>query len=845
MADAGNNSRKLKGNKGKLQESTGKLSLYIKIGWTFSKGSPSGTYILKINGKNLNKNKAGDPFNGEIKVEQSADLNGPGELFINLTNGPTYHAQVNIGGLPNVATPDGLARRLTNLGFYAGPDTNGKCSTRMAWAIRAFKRVKMNNFVRNSKEVENNIVTYNFLKAVRDAYGQQPDDSFDNKERKEFPASNEPVPYCGMFGDHVYYRGSFETKGRADDIDQGPGQNGIWAGKSAAPEAGKPRPEPEWIAGDYTLYLRAYDPNETKVDPQTKKKIKIQPFWNRINLPQPLHMTQFVLFELGYWLVGGEPVEADWAKITGRSWVSVSKTETRNKYIPNGKYDRYTQWAVREFQCHAKFPNVAKEDVSSKDLRYMLRVFKATQNNPPKLSGDACYPKDGKVSGALNEATRKALQAWADGALRCPVIVYSQYTDEEEAKAQARAKRNGKVRKAQGTLLRENLWLYNDHASTAPRMYAIDYSGYYTIPSEYQTPVVTWREYNFPKPIILGDYAIYKPNSGPRSVAPSHTWANVEITPSTMLGKGGNNGAGLTDKELALFKVIRAAANFECYGFFDIVNAYDNVTISFGPCHWTLANCSGSGAGDGREMPAFLAYVQQKYADCFKNFFGNFGLFPKRNWPNKDNSNENRISMDSAGTYNDRITIQTENKENVILCGVSGTDPERLEENKYAKNWHSFYRFQMACRTSSDLHRAMWDFTGFRIRDILNKTFTIARAERRVGDYVTSEKGVAMLLRWHIRWPGHLFRESTKKNPNYLEKLLTDVISTNSKETQVREDEILLKLSEVGGPKTDGHLTEIYKSTNILMNGTKSYSRLNVTSLSGESDSFRNKMEAK
>jgi hypothetical protein len=51
---------------------------------------------------------------------------------------------VSRSGGPHVSTPDGLARRLTNLGFYAGPDTGGKCNARIAWAIRAFKRVKMN-----------------------------------------------------------------------------------------------------------------------------------------------------------------------------------------------------------------------------------------------------------------------------------------------------------------------------------------------------------------------------------------------------------------------------------------------------------------------------------------------------------------------------------------------------------------------------------------------------------------------------------------------------------------------------------------------------------------------------
>jgi hypothetical protein len=61
-------------------------------------------------------------------------------------------------------------------------------------------------------------------------------------------------------------------------------------------------------------------------------------------------------------------------------------------------------------------------------------------------------------------------------------------------------------------------------------------------------------------------------------------------------------------------KVVRTAAHFECYGYFDTVNAYDNVTISFGPCHWTLArSCAGEPPEGAREMPAFLAYMKENY----------------------------------------------------------------------------------------------------------------------------------------------------------------------------------------------------------------------------------------
>jgi hypothetical protein len=392
----------------------GRYSLYINLGWTFSddfRNRPSGKYTLRINGKTIRDRNNNQFSNGRIALKENIkDLKGEGELIIKLTNGPAYYAKVKLGELPDIATPDGLARRLTNLGFYAGSDTKGKCSERMAWAIRAFKRMKLNNFIHNSKEEENNRVTVNFLKAVQRAYGAHPDDTL--TQELQLTAATDSIPYCGMFGDYRYNRGSFEDWKQADDIDQGPGQTGIREGQSAKTEAGKPEPDPEPIAGEYTLYLRVYDPNETIEDPKTKRKIKVQPFSNRINLPQPIHMAQFVLFELGYWAVCGEEDGS----------VDEDNALNRQKFIPDGWYGRNTQWAVREFQFHAKFEFAAKEDVTSAEKEFLHLVYKATGDNPSQLTGDARYPEDGKVDGELNEETRKALQAWADGALRCPAF---------------------------------------------------------------------------------------------------------------------------------------------------------------------------------------------------------------------------------------------------------------------------------------------------------------------------------------------------------------------------------------------------------------------------------------
>jgi hypothetical protein len=800
-------------------------SLMLRVGWTFSDNSkdlPSGEYALKIG----NQSNIGGKFsNGLIDIKnQLHALKGEGELVINFTNGPSYRAKVIIDSLPNTQTAAGLARRLTNLGFYAG--TDGTFNGRMAWAVRAFKRAKMNDFTRNKVEMENNTATKAFLTAVQKAFGVHPGDSVAGD--LNLKASTASVEYCGMFGEHVFRRGSFEERGKPDDRDQG-ARTGIWGGVSAA------KMRDQKIAGEYSLYLRAFDPN------------KESPFSNRVNLPQPIHMAQFVLFELGYWFVDGQETEKEKTTIDVKKWIKIDNTWTRNSFKPDGGFGRCTQWAVREFQCHAKFDYAAKEDVFSEEKRYLPRLFKLSKN-PPKLSGDACYPKKSKISGALNEATRKALQAWADNVLRCPVIIYVSTDNKNKGSDLTK-------------LVKENIWFHNDHMDTAPRMYAIDYSGYYTIPDAYGGQV---DPHGFPKPIIVGDYQlVWKRNkdgtkmadgsmkySGPRSKPDKLSWKSqdVEITPDSLMGRGGINGVGLTEKELSTFKVVRTSAHFECYSFFDCLNAYDDVTISFGPCHWTLAGCYSGEAEAERELPAFLAYVKHAYPETYQTFFGIFGFSPAKNWTsnvnNRPDQKEKGVIYLGGAAYNTQIKIQIESGDGYqLLCGAM----ESLSENKYGKSWHLFYRFQMACRTSKYLHHAMWDFTRFRIRDILEIKIThtvssgkeIKTEEKRIGDYVTSEKGVAMLLRWHIYRPGHVSGQTVA---NIIRKNI-DRYSKEGQE-QKREDAILEQISIDGGAINDGVL-KIYNSTDVPQSGLKGYEfyklelGVNDRKLSSEYKSFK------
>ncbi|MBX2808904.1 MAG: hypothetical protein KTR20_09775 [Cellvibrionaceae bacterium] len=759
-------------------------SIHLAIGWVFDSGTPEGDYELILNGQTF----TGTLSSGTIRIDQQLNsLTGSGTLKISLTDGPIFTSDIRLG-LEPLQTVGGLIQRLTNLGFYAG---SSDYNTRAQWAMRAFKRAKINQFQRNQTVDENNAITTEVITAIQQAYGAHPDDAISIPHLGMTDASNTTSP-CAMFGSHTFTRGSFEAQGVQDDRDaSGAGNNGIWLGTSAAGAR-------ENIAGNMTLYVRAFDPNAGEAA-----------IPNRINLPQPIRMAQFVLFELGYWVVKGSG-----------GWVTVGGTTlTRNQFTPDGHFGRHTQWALREFQCYAKLNHAAKEELYSTEARYLPRLL---GESPVSLVGHERLPNEARISGALNQDTRNALQAWAEKALRCPVIVFgSNDTDSTVA--------NG----SDLTRMRiENIWKHDDYNTNDLRMFAIDYSNYYNIPATY-TGSVTVGQYTLPKPIVMGQYS---PNiqGGPVTYPRfDHSWnsADVEVRPDTMLGRGGLNGAGLSAAELSTFKIVRTSAHFECLGMFDALNAYDDVTISLGPCHWTLARCHGRSRLDGREqreMPAFLAYFRQTYPVAYEATFGKFGLYPENNWP---------LTISGNRTYDDNITIQTETGQ-TLLCGVLATQAERMQENTYCKTWHSYYRFQMACRTSSDMHSTMWDFSRIRVRDILGYEFIIRNTETgerttyRVSDYVTSEKCVAMILRWHIKRPSNVI--------NALRNIIPPIAAIHPNATQARENAIRADIVAQGDRVTSNAMTQINNFTNIPQQGINNYYQLNLDQpeLSEDVDSF-------
>jgi hypothetical protein len=104
------------------------------------------------------------------------------------------------------------------------------------------------------------------------------------------------------------------------------------------------------------------------------------------------------------------------------------------------------------------------------------------------------------------------------------------------------------------------------------------------------------------------------------------------------------------------------------------------------------------------------------------------------------------------------VTVQQDDGSYVRLAA-------NVREADYFRSWHWFYRFVMAGRTVDGFRMRMWDMARMRIRDIRSAPWRPAaglahvpdgsggKRPAAIGDVYSSERAMALLLRWHIRAP--------------------------------------------------------------------------------------------
>ena len=374
-------------------------------------------------------------------------------------------------------------------------------------------------------------------------------------------------------------------------------------------------------------------------------------------------------------------------------------------------FDWDLEFAVRELQGYARMPSLAQEVPDAPGDFYADRLVQVP--NPA--------PYAGPVSGVVNADTRALIFAWLSAGLRCPVVV------------EARTTVGGGKFTLEDTVT-DNLWRSQQltQGGTVVQMYARDFTGHWTLLPENVTQDRSLTE------VLIGKWRA----GGPVALSPPHVWVpEDEITPETFVG---NPVAGLTAGERSTFRVIRATAEIESGGYFDEINAWDSDYISVGPCQWTFGHTEGSADIADSELPAYFSYLESEDPAAYEAAYATFGCGVTKAFAD--------IKVGQA-KYACWVTLQNEAGG---FEEAPRADPHVVGE--WFRDWHWVMRLSMAARTIEPFRMRMWDYARMRVRNILDIQNSVGDKTYRLGELFTSEKAVALVLRWHVKRPGGFMR---------------------------------------------------------------------------------------
>ncbi|SPL89364.1 unnamed protein product [[Actinomadura] parvosata subsp. kistnae] len=374
------------------------------------------------------------------------------------------------------------------------------------------------------------------------------------------------------------------------------------------------------------------------------------------------------------------------------------------------------------------------------------------------------------VTGVVNAWTRFVLRRWKEGRRRCPIVV------EAWELREGRPDRLHTIPAAEGRPARRagNVWGAREVTATGPRLYVRDLTSTWRRPS--RPPIVPER----PELDVTGDYRVLGDYAGPRAWPEfGHTWRpEGEMLPEHLLPATEPGGSGPTLGQLieagdaaalGTYKVVRAVSEVEAIGYFDCMNAYDRAFVSLGPCHWTAGLATGpspASAVDEGELWGFMAYLKATDRYAFAQAVGRFGVDVGTEW------GQDGAALFEPGQrkYTGRPALPRE--------GGGRYELGKVEEYDLFRGWHWFYRLQMAGRTVDGFRRAMWDMARLRLRDVGETpwdgpaeppTWTVPGPDgprpARIKDVITSERGMAIVYRWHIRAPANMVSAGPASEP--------------------------------------------------------------------------------
>ncbi|PSS58942.1 hypothetical protein [Pseudomonas sp. BBP2017] len=411
---------------------------------------------------------------------------------------------------------------------------------------------------------------------------------------------------------------------------------------------------------------------------------------------------------------------------------------------------------VREFQiaasarvvAKAKDPEASVDQLAERDFRDLVAVANGAHYKGP-------------ISGRANQETRRLIREWARLGQRSPLIIAA-YSGLSDAKLEVP---NGKAAD------HADLWRRKETEDNKLRMFAADFTRL--------RPGVGLDENGLELIGYYGPYDEFK-TGGPASLRPTparHVFF-AEFRPGRI---------GLDESKLAAakrndplypaastFRVIRAVSEIECLGHLDQINALDDAGISYGPCHWSMAKAKDNAANatEFGALSAYLFYLDKRGASPGVDVLARQGFRP---FLSTETQALRAVRENSNGAFKWRLGLIDDLGESrqMTLDDVLNTVP----------SWRNFYRWVDIGRRDQLIGPPTWTMALRRLHQLMTVSFPSKRltalhkkemAAPTLSSVFTSELAVAILMRWHVKWPNHIVE--TKKVGDQLLRTADDHI---------------------------------------------------------------------
>lgn len=358
----------------------------------------------------------------------------------------------------------------------------------------------------------------------------------------------------------------------------------------------------------------------------------------------------------------------------------------------------------------------------------------------------------GPLSGRANEKTRRSVSGWVARGQRCPLLIVAYSAADLDANERPRA---GAVP------VYADLWSRKETETPTLRMFAADF-----------TRLVAGLPLTEAELELIGYYAPYLGTGGPSTLKPTigRRVAYAEVTPRRLLEVDEDEliaalpPAAASEQARALastFKVVRAVSEFECLGFLDKINAYDNAGISYGPCHWAMAGAidKPNGATELGGLAAYLRYLSESNVVPDVDVFAPQGLAAAAS-PGRDAAAIARATS-GASFINPLCFLDDRGKPRPM---------DRHGPETMIPSWRCLYRWVAIGRRHEAIGLATWRMAlrrlhRLRATPIILKPASGGQSEVSVtiAAAFTSELVMAQLMRWHVKIPGAVVAGSGAK----------------------------------------------------------------------------------